>query len=111
MTTDFLSDLEKMISRVPRLSVAVSANKAHVPDELGWAWALHLQRHAGGQWLVLWEPGGQHFTAFYLGNTGSSKLSGVEAAAALSRGGAAGAESLGFGVAEAVSVTGDGLDH
>jgi hypothetical protein len=38
-------------------------------DELGWAWAAHLQRHAGGLWLVIWEPGGQHFTAFYLGDT------------------------------------------
>jgi hypothetical protein len=40
-----------------------------VPDELGWAWAAHLQLYVAGQWLVLWEPGSQHFTAFYLGDT------------------------------------------
>jgi hypothetical protein len=40
-----------------------------VPDELGWAWAAHLQGRSRGRWLVRWEPGSQHFTAFYLGDT------------------------------------------
>jgi hypothetical protein len=40
-----------------------------VPEELGWAWAAYLQRYAFGRWLVLWEPGSQHFTGFYLGDT------------------------------------------
>ncbi|MEU6718973.1 hypothetical protein ABZ897_46555 [Nonomuraea sp. NPDC046802] len=47
----------------------MTINSRFVPDELGWAWAAHLQHHTCGKWLVLWEPGSQHFTAFYLGDT------------------------------------------
>ncbi|MEV1249898.1 hypothetical protein [Nonomuraea sp. NPDC049750] len=50
-------------------SPPITSGIQFVPDELGWAWAAHLQRHTCGQWLVLWEPGSQHFTAFYLGET------------------------------------------
>jgi hypothetical protein len=54
-----------MITQSPQ----VTSGPRFVPDELGWAWAAHLQRHTRGQWLVRWEPGSQHFTAFYLGDT------------------------------------------
>ncbi|MEQ4726032.1 hypothetical protein [Nonomuraea sp. B19D2] len=50
-------------------SPPITSGLRFVPDELGWAWAAHLQRHTCGWWLVLWEPGSQHFTAFYLGDT------------------------------------------
>ncbi|MFI7694265.1 hypothetical protein ACIBQ6_34740 [Nonomuraea sp. NPDC049655] len=46
-----------------------ASDLSFVPDELGWAWAAHLQHHAGGQWLVRWESGSQRFTAAYLGET------------------------------------------
>lgn len=45
-----------------------------VPDELGWAWAAHLQRQTSGRWLVRWEPGSQNFTAIYLGETVESDV-------------------------------------
>ncbi|WP_162794799.1 hypothetical protein [Nonomuraea lactucae] len=36
---------------------------------MGWAWAAELTQQVGGRWLFLWEPGGQHLTAFYGGDT------------------------------------------
>ncbi|MFG6197793.1 hypothetical protein [Nonomuraea sp. JJY05] len=38
-----------------------------IDAEKGRSWAVTVEQHCQGWWTVLWEPGGQHLTAFLRG--------------------------------------------